>query len=799
MNSGERNLWLNPAAVVESLKPNSAREVVGEIYQHLRAPVYGYLQAGLNSPNDAEDLTQEVFVRLYLELRRGGRIGNLRSWVFSVAHNLAMDSHRAESRDRLRAGKEEAVGALNPEELLLDGEKHRKMGTALKRLSARERQCLELRAEGLRYREIAGVLGVSVSAVQSFLSRAIKTEGGRVTRYGRLLEDVLRKHRHASEQEIIGFLDGELTPRQTEWVRRHLEGCWSCRTASEAIGQTVTGFVEFRKRLLALRAERRSGGWPSLEARLRDLPDEPARRLSSRFLVVPLLGLLALTFLFFRLTSTAPVSAAAVLERARRAEQGPAARNGLLTYKKLAMRRRAGSEAVQTAVYEVWTDGPNKRIRHAGAEPLLVEVEEVFAANGRRLPPLSASGFDAWRNGVRKKREEVLAGRNAAAELLTVKTEAAGPLEVNAIREGQIVIRTDTWVPVAESFSVAGKDRERLYEFEAVESRLVDRLSIPGEEPAPPKSASRLPARQPGALVESPGDTEAGSDSGLLGEIAAHYALHRTGVCLDGTVEISSSAGGIVVRGALESERRKTEMEHALADINEALKNVFRKDPAVRFQIQVPNVASSAFDAGPAAGGDPMTIQSRPSPLSGHLREYFEANPGAGTPSERAANLAKQAVSHGRELRRNSWAVRRLAERFADSAELGRSAPSRWLLEVMIREHASALEAETAALKHLLDPLLLSMGSSLEPGATAENRPPPADSWKAAGARVFSGQQEVEILTRELFAGSGEAPQHAATGSRLRARLTALQNQTKLLSAQAAKNLAKPHSEEIIP
>ena len=173
MNTGELNWWFDPASIAESLKQNSVGEVVGEIYVRLRLPVYGYLHVSLGCPQEAEDLTQEVFVRLYQELQRGGTIHNLRSWVFSVAHNLAMDTHRNETREHATAGTEESADTRNPESLLLGEERHRKMGFALKRLSSRERQCLELRAEGLRYREIAEVLQVSIPAVQSFLSRAV--------------------------------------------------------------------------------------------------------------------------------------------------------------------------------------------------------------------------------------------------------------------------------------------------------------------------------------------------------------------------------------------------------------------------------------------------------------------------------------------------------------------------------------------------------------------------------------------------------------------------------------------------
>ena len=603
-----------------------------------------------------------------------------------------------------------------------------------------------------------------------------------MTRYGRLLDDMLRKHRHASEEDILAFLDGELTARHMDRVRRHLESCWSCRAASDETGQTVASFVEYRRRSLSMTAAAWPVGQPSLEARLRDVPAPPVRRFPRNLLAAPVLALLAAAVLIFRLASTAPVSATAVLENARRAEQSPEARGSRMTYRKLAVRRSSGAAPLQTAVYEVWADGLTSKIRRSGAVPLLAEIAAVFEANNRRQPPLSAAGFESWRNRVLRKREVVLAGRSADADVLTVKTEVGGPLEDNAIREAQIVIRTDNWTPVAETISVG----ERLYEFEAVESRLVDRGSIPSDDLGPPSNALRVPAADPASVARKT-DPQASPQGHLLEEIWAHYALHRLKACLDGAVEIIPRAGEVLVRGVVESEPRKAELETALADIQ-----------AVRVQLQLLDSATMTRDAAPISAGDVITIESRPSPLSEGMREYFKANPDSGTPSERAAKLANEAVSQARELRRNSWAVRRLAERFPDSSALGRSAPSRWLLEVMIRDHAGVLDRETGALQGLLDPLLHFLGSSSPEPDRVEVTTPPF-GWQPASAVLFGVQQEVETLIHELFSGDGQATGTAATASRLRARLTDLQKQVRLLSEQVSGNLANLHSKEVIP
>src|SRR2546427_10761617 len=72
-------------------------EKVGQLFELLRDPVYLYLMAVLGNSAEAEDITQETFLRLYRALHRGHSITNVRFWLFRAAHNLAFD-HREKSQ-----------------------------------------------------------------------------------------------------------------------------------------------------------------------------------------------------------------------------------------------------------------------------------------------------------------------------------------------------------------------------------------------------------------------------------------------------------------------------------------------------------------------------------------------------------------------------------------------------------------------------------------------------------------------------------------------------------------------------
>ncbi len=151
---------------------------VTETFLELREPVFRYVLGMVGDPHEAEDLTQEAFLRLFTDLRKGQSVANVRAWVFRVAHNLVVDQVR-------RRGGVESVSVENAEadcedpapsaeETILDREQRTKVSQALGRLSPQERNCVQLRSQGLRYREIAEVLAIRIPTVQTLLGRAVR-------------------------------------------------------------------------------------------------------------------------------------------------------------------------------------------------------------------------------------------------------------------------------------------------------------------------------------------------------------------------------------------------------------------------------------------------------------------------------------------------------------------------------------------------------------------------------------------------------------------------------------------------
>ncbi len=157
------------------------KEEVTRHFEQWRDPVYRYLAAVFGPATQAEEIAQEVFLKLYETLQAGQEVVNVRAWVFRVAHNLAVDQVRERQfiAPLDQADWEEACRSLqdtrpNPEQRMLLIEKFGLLNTAVGRLTLIERQCLYLRASGLRYREVAEIVGLSTTSVAETLYRVVQ-------------------------------------------------------------------------------------------------------------------------------------------------------------------------------------------------------------------------------------------------------------------------------------------------------------------------------------------------------------------------------------------------------------------------------------------------------------------------------------------------------------------------------------------------------------------------------------------------------------------------------------------------
>lgn len=168
------------------LEVRSLEEEVLDLHEQLRARLLRYAASlGLHA-HDAEDVIQEVFLALFRHLRAGRSRSNLAGWTFRVTHNLSLKKriqYRAEEAGASASSSTRGEGSSpSPEEELIFSERHMALRRAFEALPEVDRLCIQLRAEGLKYREIAEILGISLGSVANCMSRSFsrlrRSEGG---------------------------------------------------------------------------------------------------------------------------------------------------------------------------------------------------------------------------------------------------------------------------------------------------------------------------------------------------------------------------------------------------------------------------------------------------------------------------------------------------------------------------------------------------------------------------------------------------------------------------------------------
>jgi RNA polymerase sigma-70 factor (ECF subfamily) len=159
-------------ATEEALPPSALEREVVEQFDQTRERLLRYLLGFGLSMHDCEEVVQETFLALFQHLQRGRSRRNLQGWLFRVAHNLGL-------RKRQRTKKTEEIGDSvidpmpNPEDQFATSQTQKRVLAAVGALPDLDRRCLALRAEGLRYREIAQILDISLGGVALALGRSL--------------------------------------------------------------------------------------------------------------------------------------------------------------------------------------------------------------------------------------------------------------------------------------------------------------------------------------------------------------------------------------------------------------------------------------------------------------------------------------------------------------------------------------------------------------------------------------------------------------------------------------------------
>jgi RNA polymerase sigma factor (sigma-70 family) len=218
------------------------------LYTLYRPQIYNLALRTLHDAQEAEDATQETFLKAFQQIPRQEKGFQLEPWLYRVAVNTCFDHLRARRRRPTTPLAAESEPA-SPTDGFAQAETGRLVEETLKRLSERHRVALILKdLHGFSHDEIATVLGISRGAAETLLFRA--REAFRST-----FEEISRSPSPRDEGCVyarsvaLAVVGRDLSPAQRRELDAHVKGCPACRRSLQLQGGLAVGLGLFVRQL----------------------------------------------------------------------------------------------------------------------------------------------------------------------------------------------------------------------------------------------------------------------------------------------------------------------------------------------------------------------------------------------------------------------------------------------------------------------------------------------------------------------------------------------------------------------
>ncbi|HZJ83767.1 MAG TPA: sigma-70 family RNA polymerase sigma factor [Clostridia bacterium] len=135
--------------------------------------IYNYCYRMTNNPNDAEDLAQEVFIKVYRSLKSFREDSKFSTWIYRIAYNTCIDEYRRKKIKVLSLNKNIPSPEPLPEDRVIYREEKDLIEKCIAEMKPNYKSAIILRdIQGYSYEEIAGISNIPIGTVKSNISRA---------------------------------------------------------------------------------------------------------------------------------------------------------------------------------------------------------------------------------------------------------------------------------------------------------------------------------------------------------------------------------------------------------------------------------------------------------------------------------------------------------------------------------------------------------------------------------------------------------------------------------------------------
>ena len=157
-----------------------------QLYIHFYKRLYHFALSLVKTRESAEEIVEDVFVRIWQQKENLHTIRNLRVYLYTAVKNSSLNYLSQKARqsitepfDHIHIGMNDS--AITPEQILITAEIHQKIQQAVEALPPRCKMIFKLvREDGLKYKEIAEVLNISVNTIDAQMAIAVKRITGAI-------------------------------------------------------------------------------------------------------------------------------------------------------------------------------------------------------------------------------------------------------------------------------------------------------------------------------------------------------------------------------------------------------------------------------------------------------------------------------------------------------------------------------------------------------------------------------------------------------------------------------------------
>jgi hypothetical protein len=350
---------------------------------------------------------------------------------------------------------------------------------------------------------------------------------------------------------------------------------------------------------------------------------------------------------------------------------------------------------------------------------------------------------------------------------MILKTSGKGPFLPNALVSANLTVRADDWHPIEQQLEIQKAEGIVHFTMGEVASKVIALSTLPPSifvDLELASAPSGLPPPAPPALL-APIPVAPSSSDLLAAEVEAWHALHSVGACLGRPISVARvGLSGIEVEGVVEAEEIKAQVLVALRGIPHVAARIrtVAEDSSMAVAESEAEAESYSLDSEQPAAAQPP---DRKLAIEDLLKQYFATGhcaKGQGDDQsrcvqQRIAELSQEALTSSEATLAQAWALHQLARWNPLFKQSDTRTSTRRLLELMVRDHMTALKRKLDHTKALVGSSFLSSlldDQSISEDRTEANSATPADlqaDWAADSLHLCAELERTMNLILGLF------------------------------------------------